>query len=121
MRLDEMKRVLIIDDEVLIAFDIQWALSQAGYEVAEIRTTVGDALASIARTDFDIAVLDANLNGESAEPVATALAERGIPFLGLSGYSPGQQPPSFGDAPFLAKPFRADDLIAKLQFLTKAA
>lgn len=116
-----MTRVLIVDDEVLIAFDIQWALTQAGFEVAEIRTTVAEALASIARTRFDIAVLDANLHGESAEPVAAALAERGIPFLGLSGYLPGQQPPSFGGAPFLEKPFRADDLIAQLRFLTKAA
>lgn len=116
-----MKRVLIVDDEVLIAFDIQWALTQAGFEVAEIRTTVKEALASIAKAQFDIAILDANLNGESAEPVAVALAERGIPFLGLSGYLPGQQPPSFGNAPFLEKPFRVDDLIARLQFLVKAA
>lgn len=112
-----MKRVLIIDDEVLIAFDIQWVLSQAGYEVSEIRTNVGDALESIAKSDFDIAILDANLNGESAEPVAAALARRGIPFVGLSGYSADQRPPSFTGVPFLAKPFLADDLIAELKHI----
>ena len=63
-------------EEVLIASDIQWVLSQAGYEVAEIRTTVSDALESIARARFDIAILDANLNGESAEPVAAELSRR---------------------------------------------
>lgn len=111
------KRVLIIDDEVLIAFDIEWVLSQAGYDVAAIRTTVGDALKSIASIEFDIAILDANLNGESAEPVAAELAKRGIPFLGLSGYSSTQRPSSFAGAPFLAKPFLADELVATLKHL----
>jgi DNA-binding response OmpR family regulator len=112
------KRILIIDDEVVIAFDIQWVLSQAGFDQPEIRTTVKSALETIASSAFDAAILDANLNGESAEPIAEALNKRGIPFIGLSGYAPDQRPPAFTAAPFLAKPFTAEDLIAELQALT---
>ena len=105
-------RVLIVEDEYLLALDAQEALGQAGCEMVSIASSVTKALSMLAEGAFDAALVDANLQGESSEPIATALHQHSIPFLVVSGYSASQLPGSLAGAPFLAKPYGMDALVA---------
>jgi DNA-binding LytR/AlgR family response regulator len=115
-------RVLIIDDEPLIAMDIASVVVEAGYEVVGMAGTVRRALGLIDRgPSCDVAVLDANLNGESAEPIAAALRQRGAPFVVVSGYTGRQLPGVLTEAPFMAKPYSAERLVELLSRLASRA
>ena len=109
-------RILIIEDEPLIAFGLEHLLVKAGFRVSGIATKLSKALALIELDACDAAIVDANLAGVSASPAGAALADRGLPFVVLSGYSPEQQSGAFpGAAQFLQKPCRPDWIIAALR------
>lgn len=110
-------RILIIEDEPLIALDIEDLLLDAGFEIAGVATTLGKALAMISEKCFEAAILDANLAGTSASPAAVALSAKGCPYVVLSGYSTSQQAPDMRNAPLLTKPVDAASLIRVLQDL----
>ncbi len=112
-------RVLIVEDEYLIATEVSDALEKAGFEIAGTVSSVSKALRKIDEAGCDLAVLDANLQGFSAEPVAEALRQRGIPFLVLSGYSSLQRQGVLAEAPFLAKPCRPAQVVAAVLALAK--
>ncbi|MBS0409625.1 MAG: PAS domain-containing protein, partial [Proteobacteria bacterium] len=78
-------RVLVVEDSVLLAIELESGLTEAGADVVGVAATLEEAQAMLA-LDFDVAVLDANLNGESVTPVAAALAARGAPFIFATGY-----------------------------------
>jgi len=107
-------RVLVVEDDALLALDIARQLADAGLEVVGPATSVLKALGLIGKVGCDVAVLDVNLGKETAEPVAHELRARGTPFVVLSGYSSEQHPPGFHGAPVLAKPARPDALITML-------
>jgi DNA-binding response OmpR family regulator len=111
-------RVLIVEDEPLLAFDIAHHLEEAGFDVLGPAASVARALGIIENGGCDIAVLDVNLGRETAEPVATELTRIGTPFVVLSGYSASQHPPAFQCAPSLTKPARPSELIGLLRRLT---
>ena len=111
-------RVLVDEDEPLLAFDIAQHLEDAGFHILGPAASVERALGIIGREGCDIAVLDVNLGRETAEPVAEELSRRGTPFVTLSGYSVEQHPPAFQCAPSLTKPAKPGDLIALLRRLT---
>jgi DNA-binding response OmpR family regulator len=104
-------KVLIVEDEPLIALEIQSILSRAGFAIAGCVASVDKALAVLEREDCDAAVLDANLRGKSIESVALALCQRGTPFCFVSGYGRVYLPAPFQDAPLLSKPFAPDVLV----------
>lgn len=110
-------RVLVVEDEALIAIEIDGILAAAGFAVVGPVATVKDALPLLASDAIDGAVLDVNLGRETSEPIAQELTQRGVPFLAVSGYATDQRPTVFQGAPFLAKPFRASDLIAAVRRL----
>ena len=116
MTFDETKpgRIIIIEDEPMIALDLQDVLVDAGFEIAGVAGKLEQALALIASTIFDAAIVDANLGGVSSSPAASALAERGLPFIVLSGYSLKQQQAAFPGGHFLQKPCRPALLIQVL-------
>ena len=80
------KRVLVVEDDYLVAMDIARALERAGAEVIGPASAVEAALAALEQTVLDGAILDINLGGEMAFPVADALMARGIPFIFATGY-----------------------------------
>jgi CheY-like chemotaxis protein len=80
------KRVLIVEDEALVAFMLEDFLVEFGCIPVGPCNTLAKALEAVGAETFDLAVLDVNLNGEKVYPVAYALAERHIPFLFVSGY-----------------------------------
>jgi DNA-binding response OmpR family regulator len=108
-------RVLIVEDEAILALDLAEQLSVAGFQVVGPAPSVTKALKLIADVGCDLAVLDVNLRQETAEPVARELRSRGTPFLFLSAISREQLPPGFDGEVLLAKPASAAVLIAALQ------
>jgi signal transduction histidine kinase/DNA-binding response OmpR family regulator len=103
-------RLLVVEDESLIALDLMDRLEMAGGDVAPAVSTEKDALAAVEQGGFDCALLDANLHGRSVQNIAAALTRRGIPFVFITGYGRAGLPPSFQHAPTLSKPVSDQDL-----------
>jgi DNA-binding response OmpR family regulator len=108
-------RVLVVEDEFFIAFDISQQLADKGFEVVGPAPSVSKALKLVAEPGCDVAILDVNLGGETSEAVAHKLQESRKPFVVLSGYSAEDKLPWFGSAPVLPKPLRMEDLVAALR------
>jgi CheY-like chemotaxis protein len=104
-------RILVVEDEFLIALDIAGVLEQAGLAVIGPAGNVGDALQAIEREEVHGALLDAHLAGEPVSRVADALQARGIPFAFVSGYGRDQLPAAHRGAPLVKKPFTGKDLL----------
>jgi CheY-like chemotaxis protein len=107
-------RILIVEDEPILAFALEEFLTSAGFEIAGVMGRLPTALDAIENLVFDAALLDANLAGVSAAPAALALKARGVPFVVVSGYLPEQQKSAFSGGPRLQKPCRPDDLLRAL-------
>ncbi|MGI8704969.1 MAG: response regulator [Sphingomicrobium sp.] len=108
------KRVLVVEDEMLVAMQIEDMLSDLGCTSITSAATIETALQSIAANTFDLATLDLNLNGTRSFAVAEALSDRHIPFAFATGYGPDAR---FGDRPVLNKPygfFQLKKVISKL-------
>ena len=109
------RRVLVVEDEVIVAMLIEDMLVDLGYTVAALTTHLDEAL-TLARTmPLDLAVLDVNLNGQMSYPVADALRSRGVPFVFATGYGAKILPASYSGATTLQKPFQITDLQRALQ------
>lgn len=110
-------RILVVEDEPLVAMDIRSSLEDAGARVVREARTVTDALAAVAQGDFDLALLDANLIGEPVDRVAAALRDRARPFCFVSGYGRAHLPADFPEVPMLIKPVNPDDIITVVRSL----
>ena len=113
-RADDIRgtRILLVEDEPLIAMDVIATLSDAGCDVVGPATTLATARARIAAADFDVALLDANLGGEPVNDLAAALTRLNIPFAFLTGYGRAGLPETFREAPMIAKPFTREHAFA---------
>jgi DNA-binding NtrC family response regulator len=107
--------VLVVEDEALLSLEIAQILSQAGFNVIGPARIVARALELVERAACCAAVLDVRLKSGTSEHVAQELKDRGMPFVAISGYSQSQLPPVFQGAPFIAKPFAPETLIAELR------
>jgi DNA-binding NtrC family response regulator len=108
-------RVLIIEDEAVVAIDLAEWLERAGFVVVGPAPTVARALALIAQPGCEAAVLDIRLRQETSEAVAEELRAKGIPFVVLTGFGSTQLPAVFKDAPMLSKPVLPEDVISALK------
>ena len=79
-------RILIVEDEFLVADHIAYTLEQLGYEVVGPVATIAEAMTLIEDQRIDGALLDANLDGASSAPIADALNARAVPFVVCTGY-----------------------------------
>jgi len=114
------RRVLIVEDEALIAMLLEQMVLDLGYEVVGPASTVDEALSLLERDPCDGAVLDVTLgNGVLSTPVAEALRAKGVPFLFASGHGAAGVD-NAGDAPVLTKPFFFGDLEKALHGLFDA-
>jgi CheY-like chemotaxis protein len=104
-------RVLIVEDAVLLALELETGLSEAGAEVIGPAYELEEAMALLDRP-IDAAVLDANLNGRSVTPVAEALARREVPFVFATGYGEAGGAPGGFDAPVIRKPYDVTQVAA---------
>ena len=98
-------RILIVEDEFLLAMELEALLEQRGCMVLGPVSSVRHALALLDGGQPELALLDVNLKGERATPVAAALQARGVPFVLITGYSgPQLSEPELRDAPRIDKP-----------------
>lgn len=103
-------RVLLVEDEALIAMMAEDMIDSIGHSVVRTATTLNEALAACADGDFEVALLDVNLNGDTSMAVATALKARGCPFAFTTGYGAGGVDPAHSDCPVLTKPYALAEL-----------
>ena len=104
-------RILIVEDEPLIAMMLEDIVEILGKSVAGSADSVATALQAIEKGGVEAAILDLNLRGgEKSTPVAAALSERGIPFVFATGGSDDSVDASFRDRPCLHKPFTMDSV-----------
>lgn len=104
------KRILVVEDEVLVAMDIESQLESAGCAIVGPAGTVAKARDLIERHALDAAIVDANLGGTPVDEIAAMLTQKGVPFAFATGYGRGGLPRGFQDAPLLTKPFDAVQL-----------
>src|SRR5687767_14364983 len=114
------RRVLVVEDEVLIGMLLEDMLGDLGYEIAATAARVEDATTVAREGEFDAAILDVNLNGQEVYPVAEILAGRGIPFVFATGYGERGLPPAHQHRPTLQKPFQQETLQRELTNLFAA-
>ena len=107
-------RVLVVEDVAVLAWRVRALLVGAGAEVVGPVPNVPCALTLLERNEVDAAVLDMNLDGETADPIADVLAARGVPFLFLTGYAWGDLEGRHAARPALGKPVKAAALIQML-------
>ncbi len=103
-------RILIVEDDSIIAMTAEDMLDEVGCTTAAIAATLGEAMARAADTEFDLALLDLNLKNESSLPVAAYLRAHGKPFVFATGYDGLPADSGFADAPFISKPYRLEQL-----------
>ncbi len=110
-------RVLIVEDEYYLADDLSRALREAGAQVVGPVGSLTEAQAAVDERSFDCAVLDMNLRGEAAFPIADRLGEAGIPFVIATGYNSIALPERFRGLPRVEKPFDMRQLLEAIPAL----
>lgn len=108
------KRILIVEDEPILGFDLEDMLEGLGWEAVGIATRLHRALELIESAAPDAAILDVNLHNEQSYPAADMLADRRIPFIFATGYGDSQHPERHRSVPTLIKPYSQDDVRAAL-------
>jgi len=108
-------RILVVEDEALVALEVQDLLNKVGSTVIGPFSDLGQAREIANIEVIDLAVLDTNLNGEAVYPLAQDLLSRGIPFVFVTGYNPSDMPADFRMLPRIAKPFDPLILLKELQ------
>ncbi|KMM76509.1 MULTISPECIES: response regulator [Xanthomonas] len=109
-------RILVVENDEMNATLLELQLAQAGAEVVGVAASVQQALALIDSERPDRAVLDFRLSaGETSEPVARALSERGTPFVLATGVAADALPTGFAAGVVLTKPYLSEQLIKALQ------
>ena len=109
------KRVLVVEDEMMIRMLLEGMLTDLGYTVAAEAGGIDEAVVLAKKGAFDVAVLDVNLNGHQVTPVAEILLERGVPFIFASGYGQRGVPEDYRAIPTLQKPFQTDALAQAIE------
>jgi CheY-like chemotaxis protein len=104
------RKVLVVEDEMMIAMLIEDMLDEFGCKLVGPATNVPRALELIDKEKVDIAVLDLNLDGKDTYAIADALRQKHVPFIFATGYGSTGVRPEYGDRPVLQKPFQAKDL-----------
>ena len=115
-------RVLVVEDEMLLAMELESLLEEQGCAIIGPVSTVGRALSLLDNERVDVALLDLNLNGQPAAPVAAALTAQGVPFVLVTGYGESQSSePELQGAPRVDKPVDHQELVRALAHVLEAA
>ena len=108
-------RVLVVEDELMIRMLLEDMLGELGYTVAAEAEHLDEALEATKTAEFDLAILDVNLDGQPISPVVEALVARGTPFVFATGYGERGLPEPYRDRPMLKKPFQIEGLKQMLE------
>jgi AmiR/NasT family two-component response regulator len=107
-------RILIVEDEFLLAMSLEDDLVAAGCSPIGPFVDLASATEATRREEFDLAILDVNLNGQVIYPLADELVSRGKPFILATGYGAASLPERFRSLPRLPKPYDAASLIREI-------
>lgn len=109
------RSVLLVEDEVMIRLMVADMLEELGYSIAAEAGDIDEAVRLVQATEFDIAILDVNVNGKVISPVAEAVQLRGRPFVFATGYGAQGLPEKFRNRPTLQKPFQMETLARAIE------
>jgi len=113
-------RILVVEDEFLVAMQIEAILTGAGWRVTGSAGTLSSAVSLARKCACDAALLDVNLRGERVDEVAAILFARGVPFLFVSGYGRGNLPTAFRQSVgLIAKPFSDRTVVEAIRNLIR--
>ncbi|MBN9581685.1 MAG: response regulator [Afipia sp.] len=115
----QRRAVLLVEDEVMIRMMVADMLEELGYTIAGEAGDIDEAVRLVQCTDFDIAILDVNLNGKVISPVAEAVQLRGLPLIFATGYGAQGLPEKFRDRPVIQKPFQMETLARTIETILK--
>ncbi|WP_241557456.1 response regulator [Croceibacterium ferulae] len=113
-------RVLIVEDEPLIAMTLEDILIDLGCVVVGLASRLNEALDLVRRLEVDAAILDVNIHGEKSFPVASALQQRGARYVFATGYGLQGVGKGFSNVPVLQKPYSQAQIAAALEALANA-
>jgi CheY-like chemotaxis protein len=108
-------RVLLVEDEIMVALLVETMLTELGHRVVGPIARLDQGLDAAQGEMLDVAVLDVNINGGEAYPIADVLSARGIPFVFVTGYGQGGLRPGYGHCRTVAKPYLSKDLQAAIE------
>lgn len=111
--------ILLVEDEIMIRMMVADMLQELGYVIAGEAGDIDEAVRLVQATDFDIAILDVNVNGKVISPVAEAVQLRERPFVFVTGYGAQGLPAKFRDRPTLQKPFQMETLARAIEATLK--
>ena len=112
------QRILIVEDQFLIAIELQESLEKAGATVVGPVGRLDRALSKVEDDDLNAALLDVDLNGERCWPVADLLSRAGVPFAFTTGFSANiVMPKRFEGRPVVAKPYREGEILSAIRKL----
>jgi CheY-like chemotaxis protein len=114
------KRILVVEDELMIRMLLQDMLADLGHTLAGEAGRIDEALALARNCEFDVAILDVNLNGQPISPVVEVLVERRLPFVFATGYGQRGVPDPYRKTLTLQKPFQVDALAQAIEAATLA-
>jgi CheY-like chemotaxis protein len=103
-------RVLVVEDEGLIGLEVEDFLGRFGCQIVGVAGSTPDALQMIRTTAIDVAVIDLNLQGEMAYPLAAALTAADVPFVFATGINASQIEDRYSHVPVVGKPFEEGEL-----------
>ncbi len=113
-RIFEGRRILIVEDEPLLAMELETNLNALGCKTLRSAATLNAAKAAIGDSGCDAALVDVNLGGRQADELAVALTRKNIPFAFVTGYGREGLPAGFKEAAILSKPFAKEELLVVL-------
>lgn len=114
-------RVLVVEDEWLIADDMAACLNASGHQVVGPAPSVAAALRLVGENHVDVGLLDIQLNGETSLAIVEELRARDIPFACLTGFGPRDVPSAFANFKFIRKPADQAVILSALAELVRAS
>jgi len=112
--------VFLVEDEVMIRMMVADMLEELGYSIAAEAGDISEAIRLAQSTDFDVAILDVNVNGKVISPVADLIKARNRPFIFATGYGSSGLPEEYRDRPSLQKPFQIETLARVIENTLKS-
>ena len=113
--------ILIVEDDTLIALDLQTLVENAGYNVIGPAWSVEAAVKLLEHAKPDLALLDINLGGINSFRIAEMLVAKAVPFIFVTAHSRRILHDDYADRPVLEKPFLPDTLLSVIRCNTDAA
>jgi CheY-like chemotaxis protein len=112
--------VFLVEDEVMIRMMVADMLQELGYSIAAEAGEISEAIRLAQSIDFDLAILDVNVNGKVISPVADLIRARNRPFIFATGYGSSGLPEEYRDRPSLQKPFQIETLARVIENTLKS-